>query len=129
MATSSSRLSLRTLRALCRSWDSTGCCSTKLRDRRSPKNPGTMSTRDLTRGFMNRDTHILMVEDLATDTQLIELELRKAGIDFVSKRVETKGAFLKALAEFQPDIVLSDYSLPQFSGLDALRLLKQSATP
>jgi two-component system cell cycle sensor histidine kinase/response regulator CckA len=78
---------------------------------------------------MNGDTHILMVEDLATDAQLIERELRKASIDFVSKRVETKEAFLKALIEFQPDIVLSDYSLPQFSGLDALRLLKQSPVP
>jgi two-component system cell cycle sensor histidine kinase/response regulator CckA len=78
---------------------------------------------------MNRDTHILMVEDLATDAHLIERELRQASIDFVSKRVETKEAFLKALTEFQPDIVLSDYSLPQFSGLDALRLLKQSPVP
>ncbi|HUS11553.1 MAG TPA: response regulator [Pyrinomonadaceae bacterium] len=78
---------------------------------------------------MNRDTHILMVEDLATDAELIERELRKAGIAFVSKRVETKEAFLKELNDFHPDIVLSDYSLPQFSGLDALRLLKQSPTP
>lgn len=78
---------------------------------------------------MNRDKHILMVEDLATDALLIERELRKASIAFVSKRVETKEAFLKALTEFQPDIVLSDYSLPQFSGLDALRLLRQSARP
>jgi PAS domain S-box-containing protein len=70
-----------------------------------------------------------MVEDLAADAFLIERELRKARIHFVSKRVETKEAYLKALSEFQPDIVLSDYSLPQFSGLDALRLLKQSATP
>ena len=75
---------------------------------------------------MNRNTHILMVEDLATDAQLIERELRKANIDFVSKRVESKEAFLKTLTEFQPDIVLSDFSLPQFSGLEALRLLKEN---
>lgn len=78
---------------------------------------------------MNRDPHILMVEDLAADAFLIERELRKSRIDFVSKRVDTKEAYLKALSEFQPDIVLSDYSLPQFSGLDALRLLKKNATP
>jgi PAS domain S-box-containing protein len=67
-----------------------------------------------------------MLEDLAADAHLIERELRKASIDFVSRRVETKEAFLDALIEFQPDIVLSDYNLPQFSGLEALRLLKQN---
>jgi two-component system, cell cycle sensor histidine kinase and response regulator CckA len=74
---------------------------------------------------MNRNTRILMVEDLASDALLIERELRQAAIKFASERVETKEAFLKRLAEFQPDIVLSDFSLPQFSGLEALRLLKE----
>jgi diguanylate cyclase (GGDEF)-like protein/PAS domain S-box-containing protein len=74
---------------------------------------------------MNKRTRILILEDVASDAELIERELRKADIAFTSNRVETKEAFLKALAEFEPDIVLSDYNLPQFSGLEALRLLKQ----
>ncbi len=74
---------------------------------------------------MDNETKILMVEDLVTDAQLIQRELRQASIKFVAERVENKEAFLKALVNFQPDIVLSDYSLPQFCGLDALRLLKE----
>ena len=74
---------------------------------------------------MDNETKILMLEDLVTDAQLIQRELRQASIKFVSERVESKEGFLKALVTFQPDIVLSDYSLPQFSGLDALRLLKE----
>ena len=48
---------------------------------------------------------------------------------FTSQRVETKEGFSKALAEFEPDIILSDYSLPQFSGLEALQLLKEKEIP
>lgn len=77
---------------------------------------------------MNKNSHILILEDVATDAELIERELRKSDIVFTAKRVETKEAFLKALTEFEPDIVLSDYSLPQFSGLEALRLLKEKET-
>lgn len=74
---------------------------------------------------MNSETRILMVEDTVTDAFLIERELRQANINFISKRVEASEAFLRNLEEFQPDIVLSDFTLPQFSGLEALRLLKE----
>src|SRR6266404_2917480 len=77
---------------------------------------------------MDSETKILMLEDVVTDAQLIQRELRQASIKFVSERVENKEAFLKALVTFQPDIVLSDYSLPQFNGLDALRLLKEKGS-
>jgi two-component system cell cycle sensor histidine kinase/response regulator CckA len=77
---------------------------------------------------MNEKINILMVEDLATDTELIERELRKANIRFSSRRVDTKQAFLAALHDFKPAIVLSDYNLPQFSGPEALRLLKESGS-
>ncbi len=74
---------------------------------------------------MSGKINILIVEDLAADAELIERELRKANILFDSRRVDTKDAFLAALRDFQPVIVLSDYNLPQFSGPEALRLLKQ----
>lgn len=74
---------------------------------------------------MNRDTRILILEDVASDAELIERELRNADITFISERVGTKEGFSKALTEFEPDIILSDYNLPQFSGLKALRLLKE----
>src|SRR6185503_9914384 len=77
---------------------------------------------------MNKTSRILLLEDVATDAELIQRELRKSDIAFTSQRVDTKESFMKALSEFGPDIVLSDYNLPQFCGLDALRLLRAEKT-
>src|SRR6185503_1373130 len=74
---------------------------------------------------MNKNAQVLILEDVATDAELIVRELRNANIAFSSQQVDDKEAFLRALADFEPDIVLSDYNLPQFSGLEALRLLKE----
>ena len=74
--------------------------------------------------LMDHNSRILIIEDVASDAELIQRELRKSNIAFTSQRVYSKEAFLKALVEFEPDIVLSDFSLPQFSGLEALRLLR-----
>jgi len=74
---------------------------------------------------MSKELHILILEDVAADAELIERELRKGGIVFVSKRVETKEDFLKELREFSPDLILSDYSLPQFDGLSALAIARE----
>ena len=70
----------------------------------------------------NQPLRILFVEDLPTDTELAERELRKAGISFTSMRVETKEAFLNALEEFRPDLIISDYAMPEFDGMQALKL-------
>src|SRR5260370_35828678 len=80
---------------------------------------------------MEKKLNILLLEDAAADAELVERELVKAKIDFVSKRVETQAEFVRHLVEFQPNIILADYSLPQFTALDALRLLKErkSAVP
>lgn len=74
---------------------------------------------------MNTNTRILILEDVPADAELIERELRVASIAFVSERVSTKESFSKALTDFAPHIVLSDYTLPQFTGLEALRLLNE----
>ncbi len=73
---------------------------------------------------MNRELRVLMLEDTSTDAELIEHELRKAGIVFISKRVDTRDAFITALEEFHPDIVLSDYKLPNFDGMAALEIVQ-----
>lgn len=80
---------------------------------------------------MNEGIRILIVEDMPADAELIERELRRAGLVFTTRRVATKDAFLTALREFAPQIVLSDYNLPQFNGPEALSLLKKtnSAVP
>jgi PAS domain S-box-containing protein/putative nucleotidyltransferase with HDIG domain len=70
---------------------------------------------------------ILIVEDVPSDAELLEFQLRKGGMEFISECVETKEAFLKMLREFKPDLVLSDYSLPHFDGMTALRLTQELA--
>jgi len=68
---------------------------------------------------------ILILEDVPTDAELMERELRKTGLKYASIRVDTRDAFLKELGDFSPDIVLSDYSLPRFTGLEAIGLVKE----
>jgi PAS domain S-box-containing protein len=74
---------------------------------------------------------ILLLEDTAHDADLIEMALTEAGMNFVSLRVETGEAFSQALDRFQPDIVLSDFSLPSFDGHSALAMVRKRcpATP
>jgi PAS domain S-box-containing protein/putative nucleotidyltransferase with HDIG domain len=74
---------------------------------------------------MEKVWRILMLEDTPTDAELAEHELRKASIHFVSKRVDTRSAFLLALQDFRPDIILSDYKLPDFDGMSALEIVKR----
>ena len=65
--------------------------------------------------------NILIVEDSEDDTQLVMQELRRAGFDPRWQRVETEPDFLAELAK-QPDLILSDFAMPQFSGLRAAEL-------
>jgi PAS domain S-box-containing protein len=74
---------------------------------------------------MNRALRVLMLEDTPTDAELIEYELRRGGGVFTSLRVETRDAFIHALEEFRPDIILSDYKLPDFNGMDALKIVQR----
>lgn len=65
---------------------------------------------------------VLIVEDVPADAELVEHELRRAGLDVDLRRVEEEGPFRSALDEFRPDVVLSDFSLPRFDGLAAVRV-------
>ena len=68
---------------------------------------------------------VLMLEDTSTDAELAERELRKAGIAFTSLRVDTRDRLVNALKEFRPDIILSDYKLPDFNGMEALEMVRR----
>ncbi|HWP59396.1 MAG TPA: EAL domain-containing protein [Candidatus Acidoferrales bacterium] len=74
---------------------------------------------------MSSPLRLLLIEDVATDAELVCHELRKAKIDFRWRRVETKEAFLNELEAFAPHAILADYHLPRFNAMEALRLLKQ----
>ncbi len=68
---------------------------------------------------------ILIVEDSPDDAELMVRELRRAGFEPAWRRVETEADFLAELKN-APDIILSDYSMPQFNGLRAAELLQES---
>ena len=74
---------------------------------------------------MEKVWRVLMLEDTPTDVELAEHELHKAGVHFISKRVDTRDAFVRALEDFRPDIILSDYSLPDFNGMAALEIVQR----
>lgn len=73
---------------------------------------------------MSRPLNILIVEDSPDDVELLLHELRRSGFDAQWARVETEADFLARL-DHPPDLILSDYSMPQFTGVDAVRLLRQ----
>jgi len=70
---------------------------------------------------MAKPLKVLIAEDSPDDAELVLAQLRRAGFDPIWQRVETEAAFLAAL-DTMPDIVLSDYAMPQFSGLRAAEL-------
>jgi PAS domain S-box-containing protein len=74
---------------------------------------------------MSEKLKVLILEDVPTDAELMIEELAEAGMSFVSKRVATKASFVNAIADFYPDIILSDYSLPSFDGLAALKIARE----
>src|SRR5215212_4799380 len=70
---------------------------------------------------------ILILEDVPMDAELVEYELGRASIPFVARRVDSREGFLQELEEFQPDVILSDYTLPRFDGMAALSLARERA--
>jgi PAS domain S-box-containing protein len=68
---------------------------------------------------------ILIVEDVELDAELTEHELKNAKIDYTSIRVEEEPDFKRELAEFKPDIILADHSLPHFDGVSALKIAQE----
>ena len=74
---------------------------------------------------MSDQLKILFLEDVSADAELELRELQRGGVDCVTQRVETKEAFVRALDEFEPDVILSDFSLPTFDGLSALEFAQE----
>jgi len=68
---------------------------------------------------------ILSLEDLEEDFFLITHALKKSGMNFIARRVDSKEEFSKALEDFGADVILCDHSLPQFNSNEALRIFHQ----
>jgi signal transduction histidine kinase len=69
--------------------------------------------------------HVLIVEDSEEDADLIVLELKRGGYDPVCRRVDNATDMKRALEEHNWDLVLSDFSMPDFSMPQALTLAQQ----
>ncbi|MCF8083795.1 MAG: response regulator [Deltaproteobacteria bacterium] len=74
---------------------------------------------------MVEETHVLIVEDLPTDAELAEREIKKELGHCEFRRVETREEFLRALEDFRPNLIVCDYLLPSFDGMTALKIAKE----
>ena len=74
---------------------------------------------------MTQAVRLLLVEDVEDDALLLVRELRKGGIDPDYARVETAEELKAALENGPWDAVFADYNLPAFTGLDALRIVRE----
>ena len=70
---------------------------------------------------------VLFVEDMPTEAELELRELKRAGLSVAHKVVETRDRFIEALQHFSPDIILSDFSMPEFDGMSALGIARERA--
>ena len=68
---------------------------------------------------------ILILEDEDWDAALAQRLLVSAGLNFVAVVVDTKASFIEQMDAFRPDIILSDYHLPGFSGQEALKIAQE----
>ncbi|MGN6438958.1 MAG: response regulator [Agriterribacter sp.] len=69
---------------------------------------------------------ILYLEDSAYDVELAGRILKKAGVSFNFRVVDTREEYLEALGDYTPDVILADHSLFQFNSSEALRLFKSA---
>lgn len=69
---------------------------------------------------MAKSIRILILEDNPVDAELIQFELQEAGLIITPKVATTKKDFVHELQDFSPDLILSDYDLPQYNGALAL---------
>lgn len=74
---------------------------------------------------MPRPLRVLLLEDNPADAELMERELRRAGFAPETRRADSEESF-RAQLDPTLDLVLSDFQIPQFSGLRALEILKES---
>jgi diguanylate cyclase (GGDEF)-like protein len=74
---------------------------------------------------MSKLLHTLIVEDSADDAELILREINRHGYRPVATRVDTYDALVAALDSGGWDVIICDYTLPQFNGLAALRVVQE----
>jgi diguanylate cyclase (GGDEF)-like protein len=76
---------------------------------------------------MTTPLQLLLVEDNAADAEIVTRHLKKTGLDFVVHRVQSEPEMISALSGAAPALIISDFSLPQFDGLRALKVAVERA--
>src|SRR5690349_8545074 len=98
-------------------------CAGPARPRRAPRPPCRFNRR---RCMAKDKIRILLLEDSENDEGLVRHALRAGGLSFDMKRVETRNAFVNHIVKSPPQVILSDFMLPGFDGLQALRLAQEN---
>jgi DNA-binding NarL/FixJ family response regulator len=73
---------------------------------------------------MPTSLRVLLLEDSEADADLVTHRLAHAGIAAQVQRVDSRDAFIAALRDFAPQVVISDHAMAQFNALAALELLQ-----
>src|SRR2546427_80705 len=73
----------------------------------------------------NHDLRILHLEDNPMDAELVRVILASAGIKCTIKRIETREAFEDSIEREVWELIISDFTLPEFDGVSALGLVRK----
>lgn len=74
---------------------------------------------------MDKTLRALFVEDSEDDAMILQHALKKAGYEVFSERVDTSDSLVNALSAQNWDIIFSDFTMPCFNGLEALRIVRE----
>ena len=74
---------------------------------------------------MGTPLRVLLVEDSADDAALIVRDLQRGGYEVAFERVDSREGMSRAIEQQSWDLVICDYSMPQFSGTEALKLVRE----
>jgi signal transduction histidine kinase len=71
------------------------------------------------------ELRVLHVEDNEPDAELVAQALRKGGLSISVVVVQEEAAFVRELRSHRPEVVIADYNLPQWKGMEALEVLRR----
>ena len=74
---------------------------------------------------MEEKIKVLILEDLPSDAELAEREVKSVLKNYKTMVADTEQGFIKALENFKPDLIISDYKLPTFDGMKALQITRK----
>jgi DNA-binding NtrC family response regulator len=83
---------------------------------------GLAAANGVTAGEAEHVIRILILEDESLGAELAQRLLVRAGLSFTAIVVGTRASFTEQLAAFRPEVILSDYRLPGFSGQEAFKI-------